>query len=338
VPAVSVLMPCYNAARTLPEALDSLSSQTFSNFEVIAVDDGSTDATQQILQEWGDRDKRLHVISCPHAGLIVALNAGLDACQAPYVARMDADDWSHSERLSRQVAYLEAHPEASVVSCLVAGFPEGQVRQGFRIYIDWLNSLSSDEDIRREIFVESPLPHPSVTFRRQVIMLAGGYQERGWAEDYDLWLRLYLAGVRFAKLPEILLGWREYSERLTRTDGRYSLENFLRAKAFYLARGPLVGRDAVLVWGAGMVGRRLVKQLEGQKAPLTTFVDIDPHKIGRIQRGLPIIAPEKLVYWWKRFNHPVLLAAVGARGARQLIRERLTQMGFREGEDWWGVA
>jgi len=338
VPAVSVLMPCYNAARTLPEALDSLSGQTFPNFEVVAVDDGSTDSTPQILQERAANDKRLHVVSRPHAGLIASLNAGLGSCEASLVARMDADDWSHPERLSRQVAYLEAHPEVSVLSCRVAGFPEGQVRQGFRIYIDWLNSLLSDEDIRREMFIESPLPHPSVTFRRQVIMQVGGYQECIWAEDYDLWLRLYLAGVRFAKLPEILLGWREHPERLTRTDSRYSLENFLRAKAFYLIRGPLVGRDAVIVWGAGMVGRRMVKQLEAQNAPLTAFVDIDPRKIGRSRRGLPIITSEELAGWWKRFDHPVILAAVGARGARQLIRRRLTQMGLCEGKDWWWVA
>jgi glycosyltransferase involved in cell wall biosynthesis len=322
----------------LPQALDSLSRQTFPDFEVIAVDDGSTDATLPVLEEWAERDGRLHVLRRPHQGLVPSLNAGLDACNSPYVARMDADDWSHPERMSHQVAYLEAHPEVGVVSCLVKGFPDENVRQGFRLYIDWLNSLVSDEDIRREMFVESPLPHPSVAFRRQVVVQAGGYRDCVWAEDYDLWLRLYLAGVRFAKLPEFLLGWREHPERLTRTDSKYSLENFLRAKAFYLVRGPLLDRDAVIIWGAGMVGRRLAKQLEGQNAPLVAFVDIDPLKIGRSRRGLPIVAPEELADWWKRFTHPVLLAAVGARGARRLIRNRLVLMGLREGEDWWGVA
>ena len=171
-------MPCFNAERTLLEALESLIEQTFTDFEVIAVDDGSTDATPQVLQEWGDRDRRLHIISRPHAGLVHALNAGLEACRAPYVARMDADDRSYPERLALQVAFLEAHPEVSVVSCRVKGFPEEEMRQGFRIYIDWLNSLLSDEDIRREIFVESHLPHPGVIFRRQDVLQVGGYQER----------------------------------------------------------------------------------------------------------------------------------------------------------------
>ncbi len=335
---VSVLMPCYNAASTIEECLESLACQSFTDFELVAVDDGSTDSTPDILAAWAERDRRFRVVTRPHQGIIAALNAGLDVCQAPYVARMDADDRAHPERLARQVGYLEAHPEVDVLSCRVAGFPAGQVREGFRIYLDWLNGLLSDADIRREIFVESPLPHPSVIFRRARVQGLGGYQEHGWAEDYDLWLRLYLDGVRFAKLPEVLLDWREHPERLTRLDSRYSLENFLRAKAYYLARGPLVGRDAVIIWGAGMMGRRLGKQLGRQNAPLAAFVDIDPRKIGRTRRGLPIIGPEALLDWWGRYTRPVVLAAVGARGARQLIRERLENFGLREGQDWFAAA
>jgi glycosyltransferase involved in cell wall biosynthesis len=338
MPAISVLMPCYNAAATLEDALFSLTQQTVPDFEIIAVDDGSKDATLHLLQRWANQEPRLHVIPCTHAGIVSALNVGLQACTAPYVARMDADDRAHPQRLALQAAHLEAHPEVCLVSCQVAGFPAGQMRKGFSIYIDWLNSLLSDEDIHREIFVESPLPHPSVMFRRAWVQQVGGYQDHGWAEDYDLWLRLYLAGGRFAKLEQVLLEWREHPDRLTRTDERYSLENFLRAKAHYLARGPLLGRDAVIVWGAGMMGRRLAKQLERQTIPLAAFVDIDPAKIGRTRRGLPILSPEDLLDWWRRYSHPVILAAVGARGARRLIRQRLNAMGLVEGRDWWAAA
>jgi glycosyltransferase involved in cell wall biosynthesis len=335
---ISVLMPCYNAAGTLPEALQSLARQTLVDYEGIAVDDGSTDETGALLDAWAGQDRRWRVLHLPHGGILAALNAGLAACQAPLVARMDADDISHPQRLEKQAAYLEAHPETSVVGCLVAGFPQEQVREGFRLYMAWLNSLVSQADIRREMFVESPLAHPSVTFRREVVMQAGGYQEHGWPEDYDLWLRLYLAGAGFAKVPETLLEWRECPERLTRTDSRYSLENFLRAKAFYLARGPLAGRDAVIVWGAGMAGRRLSKQLLRQGCPLVAFIDIDPQKIGRTRRGLPILPPEALPERWRQYRRPALLAAVGARGARQIVRQRLTAFGLTEGQDWWGVA
>ncbi len=333
--AVSVLLPCYNAAATLDEALESLARQTFPDFEIIAVDDGSTDGTADILQSWASRDPRLRLLSCRHAGIVAALNAGLQACSAPYVARMDADDRVLPERLALQVAYLDQHPEIDLVSCRSVGFPSDQVRPGFQVYIDWQNTLLDESEIRREIFVESPFPHPSVTFRRQVVLKAGGYQDLGWPEDYDLWLRLAQSGSRFAKLPEVLLEWREHPGRLTCVDKRYSLENFIRLKAHYLARGPLAGRQAVILWGAGMLGRRLSKHLVRQGLPLVAFVDIDLRKIGRSLRNLPIISPEELPGLWDRLDHPAVLVSVGARGARQIIRRRLTGFGLLEEQDWW---
>ena len=116
------------------------------------------------------------------------------------------------------------------------------------------------------------------------------------------------------------------------------MENFLRAKAHYLIQGPLRERDAVIVWGAGQMGRRISKHLQRGGAPLKAFVDIDPGKIGRRKRGCPIIAVEALPDWWGRYANPVVLAAVGSRGARGLIRQQLEGMGLLEGSDWWAVA
>jgi glycosyltransferase involved in cell wall biosynthesis len=338
MPKVSVLMPCYNTAATLDAALDSIAGQTLADFEVVAVDDGSTDKTASILSRRAERDPRFRVLRKEHAGIISSLNAGLADCRAELIARMDGDDLMYPTRLEQQAAYLDGHPETKVVSCLVAGFPAEEVRKGFQLYLDWLNSLTDDLSIRREMFVESPICHPSVMYRKSALQALGGYQDNGWAEDYDLWLRAALAGWQFAKLPDVLLAWRESPERLTRSDSRYSLENFIRAKAHYLAIGPLSDRDAVIIWGAGMHGRRLSKHLLRARVPLAGFVDIDPRKIGRTRRGLPIIPPEELIGWWNQARNPAVLASVGARGARELIRERLNQMGLAEGADWWAAA
>jgi glycosyltransferase involved in cell wall biosynthesis len=331
-------MPCCNAADTVDEAIASLLDQTWQDFELIAVDDGSTDATYERLMDWTERDPRISVLSFPHRGIIEALNAGISACNAPYIARMDADDRVHPKRLEKQVSFLEAHPDVAVVGCLVEGFPAEMVGEGFHLYLEWLNRLLTPEAIAREIFIESPLVHPSVVIRRTWLERVGGYQDHGWPEDYDLWLRMYLEGACFAKVPEVLLYWREHTTRLTRTDDRYSAENLLRAKAHYLYRGPLRDRDAVILWGAGRMGRRISKYLLQEGAPLLAFVDIDPAKIGRTRRGLPIIPPEDLLGWWRRSNHPIVLAAVASRGARALIRDRLTELGLVEGLDWWAVA
>src|SRR3990172_5858266 len=337
-PAISVLMPCYNAASTMDEAVESILDQTFTDLELIAVDDGSTDDTRRHLQSWAQQDRRVVVLPRSHGGLVDALQAGLSACRAPLVARMDADDRSSPDRLGRQFAALEAHPEVAGVGCLVEGVPSQDVRPGSQMYIEWLNGLVPREAIAREIFVESPLAHPSVVMQRSWLERVGGYQDRGWPEDYDLWLRLHLAGARFAKVPEVLVGWREHPVRATRTDRRYSVENFLRAKAHYLTLGPLVGRESLLIWGAGQMGRRLSKHLLRGGAPLRAFIDIDPAKIGRMRRGVPIVGVEELPSLWSSLARPVLLAAVGSRGARGLIRTQLAGMGLVETQDWWAVA
>jgi len=331
-------MPCYNIDKTLDETLQSLLQQTHNEFEIVAVDDGSQDDTLAILRDNSEQDARVKVLALPHQGIIPAMNAGLQSCRGKYVARMDADDIALPQRLEKQSAYLDAHPDTALVSCLVRGFPQDSLQEGFRIYIEWLNSLKTDGDICREIFIESPLAHPSVMYRKDAVMRLGGYQERGWAEDYDLWLRMYLTGMRFAKLPEVLLEWREHPQRLTRTDSRYSLENFLRAKAHYLMQGPLKDRDAVIIWGAGMNGRRLSKHLLRLDCPLTAFIDVDTDKIGKTRHGVNIFAVEDLEGIWAAYENPVLLSAVGSRGKRKLIREYLEKVELVEGTDWWAVA
>jgi len=331
-------MPCHNAAETVDEAVESIVAQTFDSWELVAVDDGSQDDTLERLRAWQSRDPRVRPIPIEHGGIIEALNAGLTFCRAPRIARMDADDLSHPDRLKEQTALLDDNPQIAAVASLVYGFPRPQVREGFQIYIDWLNSLVSAEDIAREIYVESPMAHPSVMLRRTWLDRMGGYQEHGWPEDYDLWLRMHLAGARFTKVPRELVGWREHEGRLTRTDSRYSVENFLRAKSHYLLRGILKERDSLILWGAGQMGRRLSKHLLRGGAPLEAFIDIDAKKIGRTRRGKPIIAVDELPALWERLPRPVLLMAVGARGARGLIRSRLLSMGLTEAVDWWAVA
>ena len=160
------MLPCYNAAQTLDETLQSLAAQTLKNFEIIAVDDGSTDDTGRILDAWRKKDARLKVITQAHTGVINASNVGMFASVSNYIARMDADDRAHPERFEKQVAFLDANPDYALVSSLVRAFPEEDVGGGFQVYVQWLNALITDEEIKREIFVESPLPNPSVMFRR----------------------------------------------------------------------------------------------------------------------------------------------------------------------------
>jgi glycosyltransferase involved in cell wall biosynthesis len=338
VPRISVLLPCRNAAATLDEAIESVLRQTLDDLEVIAVDDGSSDETSSRLDHWAQQDRRMRVLHRPRAGLIESLNAGLAECRAPLIARMDADDHSHAERFTSQAALLSAQPDLAAVGCLVEAFPPEHIGLGLELYLEWQNGLTTPAAIAREIYVESPLVHPSVMMQAEWVRSVGGYQDHGWPEDYDLWLRLHAAGGRFAKVPRTLFFWREHPGRLTHGDRRYAIDNFLRAKAHYLSRGPLRDRQSVIVWGAGIVGKKLSRLLLAEGLPLTAFVDIDPAKIGRTRRGLPVIGRDDFMTWWEKSPQPVLLAAVGARGARTVVREQIAPFGLVEGQDWWAVA
>lgn len=337
-PFVSVVMPVYNAEATLSQALDSLLRQRFAAFEVLVVDDGSDDGAPSVIERYAAQDGRIRPFFTGRRGLIPTLNTALAHARAPLVARMDADDVSHPDRLGLQYEFLQAHPDIALVGTLIRCFPRPQVGDGFRIYERWLNSLITPEDIAREIYIESPLVHPSIMARRADIEDVGAYQDFGWPEDYDLWLRLHLSGRRFAKVPRLLYFWREGPHRLTRQDGRYAVENFLRAKAHYLRSGPLSADPRAIIWGAGQIGRRISKHLQRNGVDLVAFVDIDPQKIGNTRRGAPIISPEDLPRVWKLHETPLILAAVPSRGARGLIRAHLGGMGMVEGKDFLCVA
>jgi len=309
-----------------------LAPQTLRHFEVVAIDDGSIDGTPDLLRAWARRHRWLGVERQPAAGIVAALNRGLAAARAPLVARMDADDRAHPDRLAAQTRLLRLRPEVGVVGSLVRSFPAHRVTEGMRRYEAWLNALRDHGAMWRDLFVESPLPHPSVMFRADLVRRLGGYRDCPWPEDYDLWMRLFAAGVRIAKVPRVLLLWREGGTRLSRVDPRYSPAAFRACKVHYLREMHLRGRDTIAVWGAGKEGKSLVRHLKRQGLRVTRFIDIDPNKIGRRVLGAPVVAPDDLT------RDDYLVIAVGAQGARPLIRAWLTEHGWREPDDYRTLA
>lgn len=328
-PRVSVLMPVRNEERFLRAALASLERQTFADWELMAVDDGSTDATPHILADAAARDRRVRAIRNPGQGLVAALNHGLSLCRAPLVARMDGDDVSHPRRLERQTALLAAEPETGLVACGFRHFPRSGVGIGMAAYERWQNGLLNHTEIIRDLFVESPFVHPSVMIRREHLETVGGYRDMGWAEDYDLWLRLAAAGVRFARLPESLFFWRERPERATRTMDEYTAAAFRACKVHHLCAGFLAGVAEVTLAGAGLEGRAWRTALEREGVRVGRWVDVDPRKVGRTLHGAPVVAPGDVLP-----GEGKMLLTVGTRGAREGVRSWAQEAGFREGIDY----
>ncbi len=324
-------MPFYNAAATLGETLDTIQKQTLSDFTLIAVDDGSTDESAEIVRARMHDDPRIQMLQPGRQGVVGAMNSALAHCRSPLVARMDADDLMEPERLALQSRYLSANPDIDLVGCRVSLFPAELIQDGFHEYIRWQNSCLSPQQIAENIYVELPIAHPSVMFRRKVVINAGGYRDGDFPEDYELLLRLHQRGHRMAKLPETLLHWRDSGERLTRTDGRYRREAFDRIRAHYLATDPRLQHSRPLAfWGAGRNTRKRVAHLLNHGYRPAAWIDIDPRKIGNVIDGARVEAPE----WLQRNSKPFVLSYVSNHGARELIAEELQGMGYQSGKDF----
>lgn len=333
MPRISILMPVRNEERYLQAALDSLYRQTLTDWELVAVDDGSDDGTLRILDSAAYRDKRIHVIRRERSGLVAALNTGLEECRAPLLARMDGDDICHARRLEIQAAYLDEHPDIGLVACNFRHFPRSTLKQGMLYYEIWQNALKDHKLIMNDLFVESPFVHPSAMTRRKILEQSGGYRDLGWPEDYDLWLRMAAGGVRFARLPQTLFFWRDHPERATRTMDKYTLSAFRSCKLHHLLQSFLHNIDEIVIAGAGVEARAWQRMLADAGISTSNWLDVDPRKIGRTLHGAPVMKPEDLKLGGRK-----MIVAIGVRGAREQFRNVSKKLGWVEGLDYVCVA
>jgi glycosyltransferase involved in cell wall biosynthesis len=206
VTLISIVFPVYNGGRFLATAIQSLLAQTFTDFEIIAVNDGSTDDSERILDRAAATDPRIRVLSRPNTGIVGALNDGIAMARGDLISRMDADDISLPQRLEKQVAYLADHSECVAVGTdVLYTDPEGAPL--VRHY------PAEDHDGIVEQLLNGnggALIHPTITVRRRLLEEVGGYRARyQWIEDFDLYLRLSEKG-RLANLPEVHLHYRQH--------------------------------------------------------------------------------------------------------------------------------
>ena len=205
-PFVSVLMPVYNAAKYLSEAVTSILNQSFEDFELLAVDDGSQDRSRDILNGFARRDARIRPLCLPHKGLVAALNEGLSAARGQWVARMDADDVAVSDRLEAQLGFAERHQGVSVIGTYAwyigeTGRPVGLYCIGPTTLAEFDSLMRGDELIR--------LIHPTILMDRQMVVGSGGYDERfRHVEDVELYNRLADRGYISLVLPQAKLCYR----------------------------------------------------------------------------------------------------------------------------------
>lgn len=333
-PRVSILLPVRDAAATLPQALDSIRSQTFTEWELIAVDDGSSDGSADILARAGAADARIRTLRRPAEGIVPALEAARAHARGEILARMDADDRSRPHRLEAQLALLEQNRDLVGCGGHVCYVPREGLSDGLLRYEAWLNAITTPEEVDRELWVECPLAHPTFCLRADAVARVGGYRQCGWPEDYDLLLRLRLEAGPVGVVTETLLDWRDSPGRLSRTAPEYSPRAFRRVRLHFLARSLLRRRSGLLVWGAGPTGKALAREALGMKIPVRAFVELDPRKLGQEIHGAPVIEPGEI----DAFRDALGVAAVGQAGARSEIRDSFAEAGWVEGQDFVAMA
>jgi len=298
-PAISVVMPAHNAVEFVVDAVESILDQSFDNFELVVVDDGSDDGTREHLEDYARRDGRVRVLSSSGRGFVDAVMTGVQHARGPWIARMDADDRSHPERLAAQHAYLSAHPSIRLLgSTARVIWPGGGPASVIRYPL-------SDALIKLCLAAHTTFAHGSVMMRRNDIMAVGGYQRQAFpAEDYDLWCRMALNGVVMANLDQPLY---EYRLSPAGTSRRRAEEQKARARE---------------------IGRRYVRELHPRPSvrdarrsalDLASLVELggaDPRSLRRASHSLLDAAPR----WMRRSPGTGLACGAAAMTAERAFR------------------
>lgn len=337
---LSVLMPVYNAQSFLVPALESLLAQTVSAFELIAVDDGSTDASPEILQAYAAKDRRIRVIrKDQNQGVAAALNTGLAQCRGHLVARADADDLYARNRFARQLAFLDRRPGVGVVSC---GFQ--RITEDGRL-LDIDRPVTGSARLRFCMTLVNCLLHPGAIFRAGLVRAVGGYDERFWtAQDSDLWARLAPL-TEFDNVPEILVRYRVHPASRMKTRGeagrQLSLSVPQRRLAAYLDRPVSLEETAAaagLFWGARSMNIAAIRAgllvLEELAAKAAAIEPASVRRYFRLKVARALVrqarhrrrrAQAALYVEAARWRSDVMIAELGGLVVRQSRHQRLAQ-------------
>jgi len=337
-PKISILVPVRNDAAMIPNCLADIDNQSLTDYELVVVDDGSTDQTPLLLEKACQDDSRIRMIRTEPQGIVSALNTGLTECKGQYIARMDADDRMHKTRLGKQLELMQKDPELELIGCRVEGFTEkGLLPESAVHYHSWNNSLISHQQIETDLFAESPIVHPTFFAKKDLLNKIGGYSENPWAEDYDLILRAYGKCAKFGKHPDILVQKYHAPGRLSRLDPMYKRPAMFEAKVHYLLEfGLLKKNQGVLIAGTGPTGRQAAQSFENRGVRLLGFVDNRPGPPNRQVKGLPAWGFKKLppLEFINKFRNNLIVLGIGDATGQKLFADFLRKSDFIENKDF----
>ncbi len=304
---ISILMPVYNAAPFLADCIDSIINQTETNWELIAVDDISTDKSLSILKYYEKMDERIHIYQNIKKGIIPALRLAYAKSKGLMITRMDADDIMASNKLELLKTALVLSGVGHISTGLVEYFSETKVYNGYKKYEEWINNLTISENNFEEIYKECVIPSPCWMIFREDLDYCGAFNPNTYPEDYDLCFRFYQFDMEVVGVDQVIHKWRDHPNRASRTDKNYADNHFFKLKlAYFLALNYYHSRK-IVIWGTGNTGKELAKELRYFEKPFD-WVTNNPKKIGHKIMNVEIESYKKLPMMWQ----PQILVAVSS--------------------------
>ncbi|WP_040278568.1 glycosyltransferase family 2 protein [Psychroserpens damuponensis] len=320
-PLISILTPFKNTSQFLTECLESIVNQSHTNWELIIVDDHSTDDSYAIVFAFAEMDKRIKLIKNSGAGIIDALRLAYSKSNGTYITRMDSDDIMHPNKLSIMLNDLQTHGPKHIALGLVNYFSKAGIGDGYAKYESWLNALTSKGDNYSEIYKECVIPSPCWMLHRNDFELCGAFTPNRYPEDYDLAFRFYKNEMCCIPTTSVLHYWRDYSTRASRTDDHYAENHFLELKVDYFLELNYEPSRPLTIWGAGQKGKKVAKLLKERNVPFIWICD-NPKKIGKH-------IYDELLYSFEHLNtlkHPQSIVSVANTEAQLEIKQYLKSL------------
>ncbi|MDU8887293.1 glycosyltransferase family 2 protein [Yeosuana sp. MJ-SS3] len=280
IPLVSILTPFKNTKAFLTDCIDSVLNQTFTNWEMILVDDFSTDESYKLVKEFSKKDLRIKLFKNTNKGIIGALQLAFEHSQGSFITRMDSDDIMDVQKLEILAHNLKEHGNNHVAVGLVKYFSEDDIGDGYSKYENWLNELTKTGSNFFEIYKECVIPSPCWMIHKEDLMTSDAFNPYRYPEDYDLTFRFYEQGFSCIPCQEILHYWRDYPTRSSRTHEHYALNYFLDLKMHYFLKLDYDTSRPLVVWGAGFKGKMVAKTLVEKQIPFYWICN-NPKKIGK---------------------------------------------------------
>ncbi|MDC6354160.1 glycosyltransferase [Robiginitalea sp. SP8] len=329
-PLVSILMPFRNTGHFLGECLDSIGRQSYPHWELLAVNDHSSDSSRALLEAAARNDPRILVQDNPGSGIIPALRKAYASSSGQLITRMDSDDRMAPERLGTMSRQLLESGNGHIALGLVRYFSDRGISDGYARYEAWINGLSRTGSNFTEIYKECVIPSPCWMAWREDLDACGAFRPDRYPEDYDLTFRFYEAGVNCLPASEVLLHWRDYDARTSRNSEHYAQNYFLDIKVHYFLK---IDRDRsrpLVLWGAGFKGKKIARLLQEAGEPFTWVCD-NPRKIGKRIYGVMLRDFRGI----SGVESPQSIITVANDQAQKEIREFLESLGHQSARDYF---